>query len=353
MKIKDAISSGKIPKIRIEDIFKILDNLGIRVSQSSRTDEYDLDEKVIDAVRQVANAVINYFNYTTEVNKDIKTTHNDLMKKYDSYIEKYKAILGDMQKDPSKPIDLSNLNPNDFQSYFVGDIQNIKNQIDKLEQAKKGYENVINGINLSSDNLGFDENVLNNLESAVLDSTSKKIGTTEVAIQEYQEQLDKLNSLKVTSKFKQKRINRKKKRIEERLSKLKSKRGKLQTRQTRIVNKGSNIYIKIKEKEFEQIMRESERISSYQTAMSENQRLQEGISNDIVSTKEELDALKGKTGIKATIERSVLERENRRLEKRQERLEKQQHRINNLKNKKGYCNLSNQILRGYTTAYAM
>ena len=80
-------------------------------------------------------------------------------------------------------------------------------------------------------------------------------------------------------------------------------------------------------------MRESERISSYQNAMSENQRLQEGISNDIVSTKEELDSLKGKTGIKATIERSVLERENRRLEKRQERLEKQQHRINNLKNK--------------------
>ncbi len=353
MKIKDAIDSGKLPKIKVEDIFRILDNLGIRVSYGSRTDSYDLDDKIIDKVRQIANASINYTNYTNEVNNDIKSTHNTLMNKYDTYLEKYKYILGQMQKDPTKPIDLSNIDPNDFQSYFRSDIQDIVNKISQIEKAKQGYENIIKGIDLTSDNLGFDEGVLNSLESNILKDTNQKIGNTEIKIQEYQEQLDKLNSLNVTSKFKQKRVNNKKRKIQERLNKLKSKKGKLQTRQTRIVNKGSNKYIKMKEKEFESIMKESERISLYQETMSENQRLQSGISNDLKTTMDELEELKNKSGIRAAFERAALERESKRLGRQQSRLERQEQKINSLKDKKGYCNLSNQILRAYSAAYAM
>ena len=100
-------------------------------------------------------------------------------------------------------------------------------------------------------------------------------------------------------------------------------------------------------------MTDYERMDSYQSAMSENQRLQEGLSNDLISTEEELDSLRGKTGIKAAYERNKLERESKRLKNQHEKLVKQAQRINNLKNKKGYCNLSNQILRSYTAAYSM
>lgn len=353
MKIKDAIKNDKLPNIRIEDIFRILDSLGIKVSQNNRTEDYVLDDKIIDIIRQIANASISYTNHVTEVNNDIKTTHNNLLNKYDNFISKYTDILSSMQKDPNHPIDLNNIDLNDFQDYFKSDVKDLINQITKLEDAKKNYENIINGIDLTNDNLGLDEKVLNDFESKNLKGINTKLGQTEAELQKYQEQLDKLNNLKVTSKFKQKRINKKRRKIEERINKLKNKKGILQTKQTKLVNKGSNKYIQIKEKEFENIMTDYERMDSYQSAMSENQRLQEGLSNDLISTKEELDSLRGKTGIKAAYERNKLERESKRLKNQHEKLVKQAQRINNLKNKKGYCNLSNQILRSYTAAYSM
>lgn len=353
MKIKDAIKNDKLPNIRIEDIFRILDSLGIKVSQNNRTEDYVLDDKIIDIIRQIANASISYTNYVTEVNNDIKTTHNNLLNKYDNFISKYTDILSSMQKDPNHPIDLNNIDLNDFQDYFKSDVKDLITQITKLEDAKKNYENIINGIDLTHDNLGLDEKVLNDFESKNLKGINTKLGQTEAELQKYQEQLDKLNNLKVTSKFKQKRINKKRRKIEERINKLKNKKGILQTKQTKIVNKGSNKYIQIKEKEFENIITDYERMDSYQSAMSENQRLQEGLSNDLISTEEELDSLRGKTGIKAAYERNKLERESKRLKNQHEKLVKQAQRINNLKNKKGYCNLSNQILRSYTAAYSM
>lgn len=353
MKIKDAIKNDKLPNIRIEDIFRILDSLGIKVSQNNRTEDYVLDDNIIDIIRQIANASISYTNHVTEVNNDIKTTHNNLLNKYDNFISKYTDILSSMQKDPNHPIDLNNIDLNDFQDYFKSDVKDLITQITKLEDAKKNYENIINGIDLTNDNLGLDEKVLNDFESNNLKGINTKLGQTEAELQKYQEQLDKLNNLKVTSKFKQKRINKKRRKIEERINKLKNKKGILQTKQTKLVNKGSNKYIQIKEKEFENIMTDYERMDSYQSAMSENQRLQEGLSNDLISTEEELDSLRGKTGIKAAYERNKLERESKRLKNQHEKLVKQAQRINNLKNKKGYCNLSNQILRSYTAAYSM
>lgn len=353
MKIKDAISKGKLPNIRIEDIFRILDSLGIKVAQSDRNEDYILNDITIDMIRQIANASINYTNYVTEVNNGIKNTHNTLINDYDNFISRYTEILSSMQKDPNHPIDLKNIDLNDFQDYFKSDVNELLTQITKLEDAKKDYETIINGIDLTHDNLGLDEKVLNDFDSKNLQDLNAKLGQTEVQLQEYQEQLEKLDNLKVTSKFKQRRINKKKRKIEERINKLKNKKGKLQTKQTKIVNKGSNKYIQIKEKEFASIMKDYERINSYQTAMSENQKLQEGLANDLKSTKEELDSLRGKTGVRATIEKNRLQRESKRLENQHEKLVKQAQRINNLKNKKGHCNLSNQILRSYTAAYSM
>ena len=114
MKIKDAIKNDKLPNIRIEDIFRILDSLGIKVSQNNRTEDYVLDDNIIDIIRQIANASISYTNHVTEVNNDIKTTHNNLLNKYDNFISKYTDILSSMQKDPNHPIDLNNIDLNDL-----------------------------------------------------------------------------------------------------------------------------------------------------------------------------------------------------------------------------------------------
>ena len=135
MKIKDAIKKGKLPKVNVSTIFQILDNLGIRVSLNKRTEDYDIDDKLIDRVRQIANASINYSKYNNEVNNDIKTTHNALMSRYDLLIDKYTDILSKMQKDPSKKIDLDNINIEDFQDYFKSDVSSLTFQIDFLNKS--------------------------------------------------------------------------------------------------------------------------------------------------------------------------------------------------------------------------
>ena len=84
MKIKDAIKNGKIPNVKIESIFQSLERLGINVSKNSRTAEYDLEDKIIDKLRIYINASISFNKYNNEVNNEIKTTHNDLMSKYDT-----------------------------------------------------------------------------------------------------------------------------------------------------------------------------------------------------------------------------------------------------------------------------
>lgn len=353
MKIKDAIKKGKLPKVNTNTIFQILDNLGIRVSLDKRTEDYDIDDRLIDRVRQIANASINYSKYNNEVNNDIKSTHNTLMARYDFLIAKYTDILSKMQKDPSKKIDLDNINIEDFQDYFKGDVSSLTFQIDFLNKLKTSYDNVIKGISLTSDNLGFDTNVLNNTDKNTLKSTNRKVGETEIEIQEVQEELDKLNKMNVTSKFKQRRVDNRKRHLEERLNKLNNKKGKLQSKQTRIVNKGSSKYIEIKKKEFEVLFEEAENMSNYQTQMSENQITQSGIREDIRSTQEELENLRGKTGIGATIQRGMLNIENIRLQRSEASLKKQEERIRALNEKKGSCTLASQIMRNRVNSYAM
>lgn len=353
MKIKDAIKKGKLPKVNTNTIFQILDNLGIRVSLDKRTEDYDIDDRLIDRVRQIANASINYSKYNNEVNNDIKSTHNTLMARYDFLIAKYTDILSKMQKDPSKKIDLDNINIEDFQDYFKGDVSSLTFQIDFLNKLKTSYDNVIKGISLTSDNLGFDTNVLNNTDKNTLKSTNRKVGETEIEIQEVQEELDKLNKMNVTSKFKQRRVDNRKRHLEERLNKLNNKKGKLQSKQTRIVNKGSSKYIEIKKREFEVLFDEAENMSNYQTQMNENQMTQSGIREDIRSTQEELENLRGKTGIGATIQRGMLNIENIRLQRSEASLKKQEERIRALNEKKGSCTLASQIMRNRVNSYAM
>lgn len=353
MKIKDAIKKGKLPEVNVSIIFQILDNLGIRVSLNKRTEDYDIDDKLIDRVRQIANASINYSKYNNEVNNDIKTTHNALMSRYDLLIDKYTDILSKMQKDPSKKIDLDNINIEDFQDYFKSDVSSLTFQIDFLNKLKQSYDSVIKGISLTSDNLGFNSSVLSNVDKNTLKNTNRKVGETEIEIQEAEEELDKLNKMNVTSKFKQRRVDNRKRHLEERLNKLNNKKGKLQSKQTRIVNKGSDKYIEIKKREFEVLFEEAENISNYQTQMSENQITQKGIRQDIQSTQEELANLRGKKGIGATVQRGMLNIENIRLQRSEASLKKQEEKIRALNEKKGSCTLASQIMRNRANNYAM
>lgn len=352
MTIEECKKNGRLPNVDEKIIFATLEKMGINIATSERTKNYDLSEELINPLRNRLNARIKYSKYKASVENEIKNTHNNLMNQYDTLINKYMNTLRKMQKDPSKNIDLKNLNPDDFADHFKADYTEVVSAINTLKSAKTNYENVIKGININRTDLGINSNLLNAFESSKLDTTNSKLLNVDTNIEKLEEELSNLSKQKSSFKFRQRRIEKKKMKLQEKLNKLKNKQGKLQTKQSKIVNKGNEKYRNIKQKELEKYYKEMERMANYQTAMSENVNLQNAAKDELREAMKERDALVG-SNLKTKLERMQLDREIKKLSNRQEVLRNQQTRIQNLKNKKGFCNLSNQIVRSYVNAYAM
>lgn len=353
MTIEECKKNGKLPNVDETLIFAMLEKMGINVATSERTKNYDLSEELINSLRTRLNAKIKYSKYKESVEKDIKNTHNNLMNQYDALINKYMNTLKKMQKDPSKNIDLKNLNSDDFADHFKADYAEVVSAINTLKSAKTNYEKVVNKININRTNLGIrTDNVLNAFESSKLDTTNSKLLNVDTNIEKVEEELSNLSKQKSSFKFRQRRIEKKKMKLQEKLNKLNNKQGKLQTKQSKIVNKGNEKYRNIKQKELEKYYKEMERMVNYQTAMSENVNLQNVAKDELREAMKERDTLVG-SNLKTKLERMQLDREIKKLSNRQEVLKNQQTRIQNLKNKKGFCNLSNQIVRSYVNAYTM
>lgn len=353
MTIKDGISAGKIPNVNLKVIFAMLEKMGINVATSARNENFDLDEQLIDPLRNRLNATIKYSKYNEKVKNDIKNTHNNLMNQYDVLINKYMNTLKQMQKDPTKDIDLKSINSDDFEDHFKADISEVVGAINTLTSAKANYEKVVKNININRTDLGIQtDNVLNTFDASVLGDTNGKLFDVGTNIEKVEEEINALNNKKSSFKFRQRRIEKKKMKLQEKLNKLKNKQGKLQTKQSKIVNKGNEKYRKIKQQELEKYYKEMERMSNYQTAMSENINLQREAEQELKDAREERDKLVG-GNLKTKLEKMQLDREIKKLNNKKEILSKQQNRIQSLKNKKGFCNLSNQIVRVYVNAYTM
>lgn len=328
MTIKEAIETRRLPNIKPERIFKICESLGIQTNN-----DLNFDLNVEQLIRLQNNSQI----HRESVVQEVRGIHNGALSKYDGIIKKYDEL--------SKKLEGN--------SEFVEDKKEIDELLKDVIESRKQYKSQIDGLRLGKDGLSFDDKSLNVIDKVMLESYTDRIKENSDALTAEYKKLDVLQNRKFKTKFKKMNNAKKIERTCKKIAALQEKQGKLATKQKRIVNKGSKKYINKKNKEMLVQFEELQRQQRYVSAKSENLNKQLDYKNDLKLTQNELAALEGKTGLKASIERMKLQSDERKLNKGLQRLEKQSNRLQRLKNKPGICNLSQQVTRQLEPVHAM
>lgn len=327
MTIKDAIRSGRLPNtVNVNFILKACNTLNIPAKDLN----FDLTS---EQLRRLQFSPIIHVN---SVNAEVKSAHDALSNKYQNLINKYSNLSYYMGK-----------------SGYLGEAkEEIDHILSELEKAKNGYDDVIANIHIAKDGLGFDNNVLNPIDSVIKDINDERISKNSDKLSVQYQKLDELNSKDYKTKFKksinQKRINR----VNARIRRLQAKQGKMQATQKKIVNKGSSKYAKAKMKEMNKFLTEYNRYRVYGDLKASLKQSRDNYQHDIEQTQIELDNLQGKTGlingarrIKNNIDMAIM---NANMKK----FNMQEKAVERLRSKPGRCKLSEQYYRTITRALA-
>ena len=230
-----------------------------------------------------------------------------------------------------------------------GYLDDPKKEIDgiikDLEKAELSYSDVIRGISIGGQNLGFDSRVLNPVDSVKMGISNKGIERTGDKLSSQYEKLEELRSKDFRSKFKKKKNEKRINKVCARISKLQAKQGKMQATQKKIVNKGSAKYAKKKMREMEKFYADYNRYRVYGDMKASLKQSREDYEHDINQTKAELAALEGKVGLvngakklKTAAELAVMNA-NLKLFGIQEKA------VERLRTKQGRCKLGEQYYR--------
>lgn len=319
MTIRDAMRSGRLPRVGMEFIINICNSLSIPAN--------DLEFELTD--EQLKRLQFNPDIHKKAVGNEVKEAHYELTEKYRKLIDKYQNL-----------------------SYYMGEsgyLDDPKKEIDgiikDLEKAELSYSDVIRGVSIGGQNLGFDSRVLNPVDAVKMGISNKGIERTGDKLASQYEKLEELRSKDFRSKFKMKRNEKRINKVCARISKLQAKQGKMQATQKKIVNKGSGKYAKKKMREMEKFYADYNRYRVYGDMKASLKQSREDYEHDINQTKAELAALEGKIGlvngakkVKTAAELAVMNA-NLKLFGLQEKA------VERLRTKQGRCKLGEQYYR--------
>lgn len=319
MTIRDAMRAGKLPRVGMDFIVKLCNSLSIPAK--------DLEFELTD--EQLKRLQFNPDIHKKAVGNEVKEAHYELTEKYKKLIDKYQNLSYYMGKS----------------GYLDDSKKEIDEIIGELKKAELSYSDVIRGISIGGQNLGFDSNVLNPVDSIVMNASNKAMQKTGDKLSQQYAKLEGLKSKDYKTKFKkninEKRINR----ICAKIEKLQKKQGKMQVTQKKIVNRGSNKYAKKKMREMEKFYADFNRYRVYGDMKASLKESRENYQHDINETKAELAALQGKVGlingakkIKNKVELAVMYANLKKFDM-------QEKRVENLRNKPGRCKLGEQYYR--------
>ena len=123
--------------------------------------------------------------------------------------------------------------------------------------------------------------------------------------------------------------------------------------QQKIVNKATERYVTIKQRELIDYNRKLAKEREYTERRIQNNEDIKNYNNDINLTSQEITRLRSEGGIKNNLNAFGLSVEKRVMESRLARLEREKKRIDRLKNKKGSVNLTQQIVKPIQMAHGM
>lgn len=320
MTIREAVRTGRLPSnVGLQFLLHVCKSLSIPANDF----DYDLTLEQLKRL-QFSPAV-----HKKSVDIEVRNAHDVLSNKYQRLINRYENL-----------------------SYRMGEsgyLDDSKKEVDKilseLKKAKDGYDNVIANIAIDEQNLGFDSNVLNPVDSIVMNASGRGLQKNGAKLSSEYEKLEGLRSKDYKTKFKksinEKRINR----VCAKIRRLQNKQGKMQTTQKKIVNKGSAKYAKRKAREMEKYFADFDRYRVYSDMKASLKESRENYEHDINQTKTELEALRNKVGIvngarkiKNNVELAVMEANLKKFRMQEKAVER-------LRTKQGRCKLGEQYYR--------
>jgi len=302
MTLNEAIKQNKLPRLS-EDYYKsILDSLSIKIN------DFDKDELTEENLMRL---VSDFRIHAALTRRDFSEGNSKFTKNYEQALEEIDAL--------SKDLDDSAL-------------REAKEFADKLksemDNRKTSYENDKKDFSIARENLGINDIELSDFDKDKLETQNDKmIKNTKKLNEEYQK-LESLQNKEFHTAYKQVQNQRRIDRVIKRIEKLQTKQGILQSKQQRIINKATDKYVNIKEKEFRKYREQMDRMNTYLEEKNTTKKAIEDYQKDLSLTNQELNeaSLSGKKisafeKFKLHHEKKVLERSISKLEKQDKKIE--------------------------------
>ena len=168
--------------------------------------------------------------------ENAKVAHDSVISVYDNMIANYTNLYNNVKSN-------NNLSAEDKKA--------LAELIGELKADRKQYESVKKGLNIGKDSFGYDANVLNGIEKFANEKLTGKMEEQDKELAEVYKELNALTaeSAKYKTKFKKLGVSVKISRVQKRIEKLQAKKGKLNAKQQKIVNKATERYVTIKQRE--------------------------------------------------------------------------------------------------------
>lgn len=302
MTLNEAIKQNKLPRLS-EDYYKsILDSLSIKIN------DFDKDELTEENLMRL---VSDFRIHAALTRRNFSEDNSKLTKNYEQVLEEIDAL--------SKDLDDSAL-------------REAKEFADKLksemDNRKTSYENDKKDFSIARENLGINDIELSDFDRDKLETQNNKmIKNTKKLNEEYQK-LESLQNKEFHTAYKQAQNQRRIDKVIKRIEKLQTKQGILQSKQQRIINKATDKYVNIKEKEFRKYREQMDRMNTYLEEKNTTKKAIEDYQKDLALTNQELNeaSLSDKKisafeKFKLRHEKNVLERSISKLEKQDKKIE--------------------------------
>lgn len=302
MTLNEAIKQNKLPRLS-EDYYKsILDSLSIKIN------DFDKDELTEENLMRL---VSDFRIHAALTRRNFSEGNSKFTKNYEQVLEEIDAL--------SKDLDDSAL-------------REAKEFADKLksemDNRKTSYENDKKDFSIARENLGINDIELSDFDRDKLETQNNKmIKNTKKLNEEYQK-LESLQNKEFHTAYKQAQNQRRIDKVIKRIEKLQTKQGILQSKQQRIINKATDKYVNIKEKEFRKYREQMDRMNTYLEEKNTTKKAIEDYQKDLALTNQELNeaSLSDKKisafeKFKLRHEKNVLERSISKLEKQDKKIE--------------------------------
>ena len=302
MTLNEAIKQNKLPRLS-EDYYKsILDSLSIKIN------DFDKDELTEENLMRL---VSDFRIHAALTRRNFSEENSKFTKNYEQVLEEIDAL--------SKDLDDSAL-------------REAKEFADKLksemDNRKTSYENDKKDFSIARENLGINDIELSDFDRDKLETQNNKmIKNTKKLNEEYQK-LESLQNKEFHTAYKQAQNQRRIDKVIKRIEKLQTKQGILQSKQQRIINKATDKYVNIKEKEFRKYREQMDRMNTYLEEKNTTKKAIEDYQKDLALTNQELNeaSLSDKKisafeKFKLRHEKNVLERSISKLGKQDKKIE--------------------------------